>query len=509
MGLFSKLRGPSGPSTNNDAPNSVSHTDGWKNIITGLGTARDKRTGTQIAPALVQGSRDEFDAWYASDHTAAKIARLPAREMTREGITLQVDDSVEGEEVKTEASVGDKLITAKQVMQAFDDLSVMGRITEALVWARVHGGSLIYMSVEDGSDRTEPLDLNNIKEFKFLKVYDRWECEIERVVEGDLDEERNGEPDEYKITPDPQHSTDMTDGFLVHASRVIRLDGVRTSHRRMQLNSGWADSVYTSMRTTLEDYGISWAAITHLLQDFSQAVFKMQGLADAVMQSEGNEVLNRMMMMDLCRSVARAIPVDAEGEDFSRTPTPMGGLPETIDRLMLRLADAAEMPVTLLFGQSPAGLNATGDGDIRFFYDQIRAKQEETVRPPLDRIFDVLFASKAGPTNGVEPENWSYSFDPLWQETDKQKAETRKVQAEADSIYLADGVLDPEEVAMSRFGGDTYSTDTVLDMEKRAEIAEMEELEPEPVPPVLDPNAPVPPAPAPVPPPPQGEPNNG
>jgi len=464
--------------------------DGWKSTITGLGQSRDKRTGTQISPALVQGSREEFDSWYASDHTAQKIARLPAREMTREWITLQVDDSVEGEEVKTEASTGDKLITAKQVSQALDDLSVQARLTDAITWARVHGGALIYMSVDDGSDRTEPLNLDNIKKLKFLKVYDRWECEINKVVTGDLDDEENGEPDEYQIRPEPQHATDVTDGWPVHASRVIRIDGVRTSHRRMQYNGGWADSIYTAMRTTLEDYGISWSAVTHLLQDFSQAVMKMKGLADAIMQSEGNLVLDRMVAMDLCRSVARAIPIDAEDEDFFRAQTPMGGLPETIDRLMLRVAEAAEMPATLLFGQSPAGLNATGESDIRFFYDQIRAKQEETVRPALDRILEILFASKDGPTKGKEPENWSYGFDPLWQETDKQKAETRKTQAEADAVYLADGVLDPEEVAMSRFGGDAYSTDTVLDMEKRAEAAKMEEMEPEPEPQPLIPQVP-------------------
>ena len=456
--------------------------DGWENTITGLGRTRDKRTGTAIISALVQSSREEFDAWYASDHTAKKIAVLPAREMTREWITIQVDDSVEGEKVKTEASTSDKLITSKQVAQALDDLKVQSKMTEALVWARVHGSALIYMAVDDGSvDRLEPLNMDNVKELKFLKVYDRWECEIIKVVM-DPDDERDGEPEEYHIRPEPQHSTDMVDGFQVHASRIVRLDGVRTSHRRMQNNSGWGDSVYTAMRTTLEDYGISWAAVTHLLQDFSQAVFKMKGLADALMQQEGNLVLDRMTVMDLCRSVARAIPIDAEDEDFFRSPTPMGGLPETIDRIMLRVAEAAEMPATLLFGQSPAGLNATGESDIRFFYDGIRAKQEEGLRPAIDRILDVLFVSKAGPTDGVEPENWSYTFDPLWQETDTQKAATRKTQAEADAIYLADGVLDPDEVAMSRFGGDTYSTDTVLDMEKRAELAAMPEPEPEPEP---------------------------
>jgi phage-related protein (TIGR01555 family) len=452
--------------------------DGWQNTITGLGRSRDKLTGTAICPPLTQPSRDEFDDWYNGDHTSQKIARLPAREMTREWISLKVDDSIDND-TKTEASTSDKMITAKQVEGAMDDLGVKGVMTKALTWARVHGGALIYMSVNKDEDLTTPLDLDNIKTLNFLRVYDRWEAEITSAV-SDFDSERDNEPEMYRITPYPlvgarQHEDHQRE---VHASRLVRLDGTLVSPQRLNENSGWADSVYTQMRQTLDGYGISWVAVMHLLSDFSQAVLKMKGLADAIMQQEGNVVLDRMMAMDLCRSVARAIPIDAEDEDFMRAQTPMSGLPETIDRLMLLVASAADIPATLLFGQSPAGLNATGESDIRFFYDQIKAKQEEVLRPAIDRVLEVLFASKEGPTKGREPENWSYEFNPLWQETDQERATTRKTQAEADSIYLADGVLDPDEVAMSRFGGDTYSTDTVLDMEKRAEVATTEPDEP-------------------------------
>jgi phage-related protein (TIGR01555 family) len=474
----SKIRRDSASST----PKRFRHSDGWQNTITGLGRSRDKRTGTLIVAPLVQSSRDEYDHWYHSDHTAQKIAKLPAREMTREWISLQVDDSVESEtEVKTETSTSDKMITAKQVMQALDDLSAKVVCSKALTWARVHGGALIYMVVDDGADDETPLNLASIKSFSHMLVFDRWECEITEVVV-DRKSERFGQPEQYRIRPDMQYGINFpSDGdgsFLVHASRVIRIDGVLTSKYRMQLNQGWADSVYTAMKTTLEDYGISWAVVPHLLQDFSQAVLKMRGLHEALVAQEGDLVIDRMTAMDLCRSVARAIPIDAEDEDFFRAQTPMGGLPETIDRLMLRVAEAAEMPATLLFGQSPAGLNATGDSDIRFFYDQIKAKQEESLRDVVDTMLEVLFAAKDGPTQGREPENWSYEFNPLWQETDQERALTRKTQAETDAIYLADGVLDSEEVAMSRFGGDTYSTDTVLDMEKREQVAEEEEEEP-------------------------------
>jgi phage-related protein (TIGR01555 family) len=449
--------------------------DGWENAITGLGRTRDKRMATSIVAPTIPGSRDEFDHFYHSDHTAQKIARLPAREMTREWITLQVDDSVEDNMRAGEDSTADKMLTAKHVMQALDDLSAKKHVFECLLWARVHGGACIFLGVDDGgAELSEPLDLERVRRLKFLLVFDRWELQPHAWatdLENVNDEDPFGEPVSYMLVPQTAGAATAVPNIEIHASRLIRIDGVQTSRYQKSLNSGWGHSVYTSMRETLQDYGITWHGIAHLLSDFSQGVFKMAGLAEAIAAQESNLVIDRLTAMDLCRSVARAVPIDAESEDFTRVATPMGGLPETIDRFMLRVAEAAEMPATLLFGQSPSGLNATGESDIRLFYDGIAAQQETVVRPAIDRILDVLFASREGPTRGKQPENWSYVFNPLWQETDAERATTRKTQAETDSLYLADGVLDPEEVAMSRFGGDAYSTETVLDMEKRAAVA--------------------------------------
>jgi len=445
--------------------------DGWENTITGIGRCMDKRSGTRIKAVAVEGSRDRYDAFYHGDDSAATIAELPAKEMTREWITLQVDDSVQGESgVRAEAGLDERALTAKQIIQALDDLSAKSVFCRALLWARVHGGSLVFLGVDDGvEDLAEPLNVDAVRSLDFLTVFDRWEAQIISTVT-DIRSPDFGKPEVYLLIPTTETGVGAASpATMIHASRFIRFEGTLTSRYRMALNSGWSDSVYTRVEEVLRDYGSSWASVAHLIQDFSQAVFKMQGLHDAIVQNERNLVLDRMLAMDMCRSVARAVPLDAESESFERVATPLTGLSDVLDRMMLRLSSAARIPATLLFGQSPAGLNATGESDIRLFYDHIKAEQEETLRPRLDRLLDVLLASREGPTRGVAPENWSYTFDPLWQETDKQRAETRKLTAETDAIYIADGVLDPDEVAQSRFGGDAWSSETILDTEARTE----------------------------------------
>jgi phage-related protein (TIGR01555 family) len=118
-------------------------------------------------------------------------------------------------------------------------------------------------------------------------------------------------------------------------------------------------------------------------------------------------------------------------------------------------------------GQAPAGLNATGDSDIRWFYDHVAASQVKELRPQLNRLVRILLRAKTGPTKGTEPESWKVVFPPLWEMTDLEKAELRNKQAQTDVAYIQAGVLDPSEVAVSRFGGEEYSTDTHLDLATR------------------------------------------
>lgn len=128
---------------------------------------------------------------------------------------------------------------------------------------------------------------------------------------------------------------------------------------------------------------------------------------------------------------------------------------------MLRLSAAARIPVSLLMGQAPAGLNATGDSDIRFFYDHVKAEQE-AIKPKIERIYRIL--------KNDENAECIIEFPALWQLTDKEQAELRRVEAETDRIYLQEGVLLPEEVAIKRFSKGDFS----IDLTSRAELAHSE-----------------------------------
>lgn len=434
-----------------DAAPRTTRGDGWQNFLTGLGTARDKRTHAKFGGAPIWQSGDYLDELYAGDDVIARIVDTPAQEMTREWIELKA-----GEE---EAGI------AKDLTQRLDDLDLQSKTAEALTWARLHGGALMILGVDDGQDPSLPLREDKIRSFRWVSVVDRWEVTVARRYEDPLSP-RYGQPEVYTVRPQSEGGG-VTREARVHESRVIRFDGVLTPKRRRAKLQGWSDSIVTRVLEVARDFGQGYAGAAAALADFSQAVAKLKNLSSMLAADQEGLVLKRIQMMDMARSIARLIPLDAENEDFQITTRTLTGMPDVLDRMAQRLSAATGIPVTLLMGMSPAGLNATGASDIRLFYDLMKAKQEFELRPRLGRIIELILRSEDGPAKGKEPENWSLTFRPLWQPTSKETAEERFIVAQTDAVYIDRGVVDSAEVAVSRFGGDKWSMETSIDIEAR------------------------------------------
>ncbi len=457
------------------------HNDAWSNFASGLGIlGRDRRESGIVVPPRFSRDRREFDDLYHADDIARTLAELPAQEMVREWVTIRVDDSTpapSGERTETTPASDDlenRVSASKRMDKAAQEIEAQAKFFEALVWARVHGGSLMFIGADDGNggDLSLPLDEANIKTIKFLEVFDRWDARL-LATDNDRDSDTFGQPLFYSLQRE-MFSVGPLDSHLprndepIHASRFIRFDGVLTSKFRKRQQQGWSDSIYVRLRNIIRDYNMSWDGVFHLISDFAQAIFKMKGLQAAMASDNDGLVNRRMALMDFHRSSVRAVPVDADGEDFERKATPVSGLPQLVDRASLRLAAAGRLPVSLLLGQSPAGLTATGESDISFFYDQISAAQETMLRPRVQRFYQLMWLAKDGPSDGVVPDLWSLVFNPLWQLSALEESKLRKTHAEADEIHIMNGVLTPAEVTNSRYSGDAYSTETTLDTAKRA-----------------------------------------
>ncbi len=377
---------------------------------------------------------------------------------------------------------------AELMIAKFEDLGLHEKLSDALRYERAFGGAGIFIGADDGLDMREPLDLESVKSVNWLTVLSAYELYPVKYY-SDIKSPKYGEPEIYRIqpstyiadvdisagagtSPKPKDAAKDVRFAEVHESRFLLFKGIRTSRAQVLANiaPGWGDSVLVRINRVLADFHLAWGSAAILLSDFAQAVFKVKDLAQLIATDRDDVVIKRAQLIDMMRSTARAVLLDSE-EEFERKSTSLAGFHEMLEQLALRLAAAASMPVSLLMGQAPAGLNATGDSDIRFFYDGIKSRQKTDLKPRLERLCLIVFRSKDGPTKGEEPSNWSVEFNPLWQATEKELAEIRQLQATTDKTYIDAGVVTPEEIAASRFSGDKYSVETVLDFEAREQGA--------------------------------------
>lgn len=466
--------------------------DGWQNIISGIGVAlRDKRLGSDVQVEIL--SQFELESLWRGDDLAGRIVELIPNEMMREGYDIIVrlgneastdqgdrtdffgapTTPMQPKPIKKSNDLEKK--TSKQLKSKLDDLGTDRKLWQALCYQRAFGGGAILIGANDGLDPSKPLDLNRIKSVDWLTVLSAFEL-YPVAYYSDPSAPRYGEPELYRLQQNnvvwgiASVAKGIETSALIHESRLLRFEGiVTTREQRLQSSAyGWGDSIFIRIFSVLRDFGMSWSAACVLLIDFGQAVYKIKGLAEMLAQDEDQAVVDRAKMIDYMRSTVNGVLLDSE-ETFERQSPSLTGFSDLLNMLGSRVSASTGIPVTLLMGTSPGGLNATGSSDIRLFYDSIKTRQRTQLKPNLERLIKIVMLAKDSPTKGQEPDIWEVIFKSLWQPSEKEQVEARKIQADIDVAYINAGVVSPEEVCASRFGSGMYSFDTYIDFDSRNE----------------------------------------
>lgn len=427
--------------------------DGWFNQTTGVGAQNGRasmRFGVMEGEYLGLGDLENL---YNFDGVCARVVDAVSEHALRQGFTVSTGES----EQET------------ALLAAIDDLHVVEFVRRAWTWGRLFGGGALLIGADDGCAPEEPLDESQLRRVLWLADIDRRDL-YPLTWESDFDSPRFGQPVLYSLT---RMGGTRSQTLTVHHTRLVRFEGPTPTRRRRLTLNGWGDSVLQRCYQEVMQLRGAFAASGELVQQASQGVIKMKGLMDMMASDSDDLVKKRLWLMNQSISVARAMLLDADGEDYSRSDAgSLGGVADIMDRMVNMVASVSKIPVTVLMGQAPAGLNATGDSDIRNWYDALASEREHVLRARLDRIVRLVLISREGPTRGVEPEGWRVVLPSLWQPTPVEEADIRAKQATIDTAYITAQVLTPEEVAVSRFRKEGYSTDTSIDLEHRQAMIE-------------------------------------
>lgn len=476
------------------AESQVRHDAGWFSAITGIGTEQyDKTMSAAFCAEPV--SDEEAKQIYRGDPWGARAVEIRPREMFRPGWELTISDAkVEKKKIvdelkqelpkKTRADARLEIRVAQKRLDALakktkalqekaekraEELGVDAKFKQALSWANAYGGSAIVMGALDGTtawdQELNPDKINSPEKFTWLTVLEAKNLTPFKWY-NDPQKDKYGEVAVWRISPDTAGMGQGIDPSVgvktidIHESRVLLFQGVKVSRSQSEgTRAGFGDSMYTRLKGVLRRFGLGWNSAAIIINEFSLAVMKIKGLAEMVGSDSQKKLLARMAAVQLGRSVARVTLLDST-EEFTRETASLAGLADLLEKIMQELAGACDVPVTVFMGMSPSGLNATGESDVRGWYDRIAGEFKEKVKPLLSRVAALIMRSL---NNGKEAENWSVNLRPLWQESPKEKAETRKIDADTDEKNIMNQIYTAAEARRSRYGGDQYGSEIQID----------------------------------------------
>jgi phage-related protein (TIGR01555 family) len=408
--------------------------DGWMNVYAGMGGQYDKSRFTTTADYTILSHSTLTELWMG-DGLGNQIVSIAADDMTRKWIDVPAD---------TEGKILDKL----------HQLDAKSKFNEALKWMRLYGGSVIVVGYKDGGKLDEPLNPSRIQDIEWIRTYSREQVYmIQMSLIGDPNDPNFGEPEYFEIQPRYGQQ------FKVHRSRCLVFKGMLVPQyaKDDNWNQYWGMSVLQPVWDRLSNLGAAEQGISNIILEFIIGKYKLTNLSKLLAEGKESDVIRRMTLINMGKSIINAVLLD-EKEDYTRDSANVGGLSDILDRLMIFVAGVTGYPVTKLFGRSPAGENATGESDMRNYYDKIASAQENKLQNPLQVLVNAIagFSAVSDPV---------LVFNPLYQPTQKEILEMRKLQAETDQIYITMAVYDAQTVADQRFSGD-YSYETNLEVEE-------------------------------------------
>lgn len=372
---------------------------------------------------------------YEENGLFAKIIDAPAEEAFRAGYSI----------------LGN--ISGEMIEDAVDLLEWVHwdeKATEAVKWARLFGGSLVVMLINDGGGIEEPLRLEKVRSVDGLMVYDR---SIVRTSPVGVDGSSYPMPEYYHVFS--RYGT-----FTVHESRCLIFRNGELLERSPSWHL-WPWGIPEAYRVldALKGAEISHGSAVRLLDKSVQPVYKIHELSKILETLEGEaQVLRRLDTMDISRGIFKTVALSMD-DDFSYLGEVPEGIGKVIDISDRMLSAATGIPETVLWGK-PIDYERSGrmwrrgdDISAGSWYSYVQGIQAGMVKNNLWRLLSIIFQAETN--SGALPRlpKFDIEFSPLWFIDDIDRAviehsnaERHRAEAQTAAVYVGMGVIAPKDV---------------------------------------------------------------
>jgi phage-related protein (TIGR01555 family) len=294
------------------------------------------------------------------------------------------------------------------------------KILHGLKWGRLYGGALGLLVIRGHEDLLEePLDYDTIAPgaLENILVVDRWVGAYPSTeLEEDPADVEFGLPRYYEVT--------LTTGQVlrVHHSRVLRFVGRRLPYWEQLAEVYWGESEVEVIYEELKKRDNTSYNIAQLIFLSNLRVIKLADLQQMLSLGDQAALQDMLQVVQAQNWLTSNQGIQLLGSTDEFQTFQFGGfagLNQIYESFMMDLSGASQIPVTRLFGRSPAGMDATGESDEANYYDTVRQFQDAHLSPVLDKLLPVICVSELG----AIPDDLDYVYAPIRTPDDKEIAD--------------------------------------------------------------------------------------
>lgn len=364
------------------------------------------------------------------------LAGLAQNALIRAGVTTIAEDMTKNwVEIKRGGKGAEKDEKISAITTALEDFNLQTLFNEAAQKCDFDGGCLIY--IDTGETDREALEQPLILDPAIFGG--------KKIKRFTLVEAINLYPGLYNATDplDPDYfnpTTWLVLGKKIHKSRFLYFAPNRVPMLLRPSYNFFGIPKAQEVLDYIAHFTKTREAAQRLLTKFSLTVFKSD--MSAILGGGGAEHFDRRMQyLTQWRDNDMILAIDMQKEDVVKLETPLSGTDVIVRQSLEFVAAIFRIPFVKFLGISPGGLNATGEADLRNYYDHVGGKQEKIFRRPLDKVLDVIQLHLFGE---IDPEIKA-EFCALSDEDDAQRATTQKMKADRLVVLVQGGIIGEDE----------------------------------------------------------------
>ena len=412
--------------------------DGIKSLALKLGSKQEQTYYS--SSSKLTDDRQQLEALWLDNWIANKVCIKRSEDMVRNWREIYSNN-----------------LDSKQ-LDAFTELErrlkLRETLTKALQWSSLYG-SVGLLVVTDVTNITSPL--RPTERLTRLIILPKWKISPSGQRNDDVLSSNFGRYNEYSIVGGTQ-------SVLVHHSRLLI---VNANDAPLSDNDIWGVSDLEKIIEVLKRFDSASVNVGDLIFESKIDIFKISGLSDKISAGLENEVANVISAVQSIKSATNSLLLDAENE-YDRKELTFAGLKDLLTEFRNAVAGAADMPVTILFGQSVSGL-ASGDEDIQNYHESIHRLQEARLRPILE-VIDLLICNELF---GGQPDDWWFEFVPLTTVGQEQQINMLNTFASATNTLIQNGVVNEHQVANELRESGLFASISAEDVEEMKNADEL------------------------------------